>query len=244
VSAHLREAWADLHWSHGATQPPADDRGRGGRDPLSDGRRGHRSGRAPDRDSLGRGQHRLAAPYAISAWAKVRADYRSLDPSIRPAVLRAIKDLRKDPMHGKRLVGSPPRWRIRVGDWRVVYAVEGNHVILLRIAHRSQVYRHLDSMGSWRAISDHAFWEDYDAVIATDATGRGRNFEVWTFGAAWATRHSLDEAKASVEEVYGPLRWRMVKLPPQIYDHYYFGPTTEFTDPVIIRVVDHLPNLG
>lgn len=102
--------------------------------------------------------------------------------------------------------------------------------------------RHV-AMPSWRA-QGPAFWEDYDAVIATDANGRGRNFEVWTHGKNWATRHSLDAAKQSVEEVYGPLTWRRVRMPPEVYHHYYFGPTTEFTDPTTIYVVDHLPILG
>jgi hypothetical protein len=98
-------------------------------------------------------------------------------------------------------------------------------------------------MPSWRA-QGPAFWEDYDAVIATDANGRGRNFEVWTYGKSWATRFSLDEAKKSVESIYGPLEWRRVRMPPEVYNHYYFGPTTEFTDPRTIYVVDRLPKLG
>lgn len=95
---------------------------------------------------------------------------------------------------------------------------------------------------SWRALSV-PFWDEFDACIATDATGRGRNFEVWTFGKPWATRHSLAEAKQSVEEVYGPLTWRRVQLPILPYDHYYFGEIgDEMTDPHSILVAD-LPRL-
>ena len=31
-------------------------------------------------------------------------------------------------------------WKLRVGDWRVIYKVEGRAVIILRIGHRREVY--------------------------------------------------------------------------------------------------------
>jgi hypothetical protein len=97
---------------------------------------------------------------------------------------------------------------------------------------------------SWRALTAYPYWDQYDAVIATDATGHGRNFEVYTLGQQIATRHSLAEAKGAVEEVYGPLTWRRIPMPPEIYNHYYFGPTTEMTDPKVIYAVDRLPRLS
>ncbi len=43
------------------------------------------------------------------------------------------------------LVGFAGLWRIRVGDYRVVYTIKDAElvVIALRIAHRSSVYRNL-----------------------------------------------------------------------------------------------------
>lgn len=100
-----------------------------------------------------------------------------------------------------------------------------------------------EAMPSWRAQGTD-YWNDFDCVISTDANGRGRNFEVYTYGKQWATRHSIADAKASVEEVYGPLTWRRVQLPTMSYDHYYFGEIgEEMTDPHSILVTD-LPKLG
>jgi mRNA interferase RelE/StbE len=49
------------------------------------------------------------------------------------------------PPGSKRLVGHPKLYRLRVGDWRIIYAVEEEQVVILvlRIAPRGQAYRHL-----------------------------------------------------------------------------------------------------
>jgi mRNA interferase RelE/StbE len=42
----------------------------------------------------------------------------------------------------KKLKGEKDKWRIRVGDWRVVYIIDdaAKVVSITRVAHRSQVY--------------------------------------------------------------------------------------------------------
>jgi hypothetical protein len=99
--------------------------------------------------------------------------------------------------------------------------------------------------GSWRPYSSDDFWNDYDAVISVTQQGQGRrgnSYEVYTFGQLIATRTNLYEAKAAVEDVYGPLLWQRVKLPPVTVDHAY-GPTEEFSEPTVIYVVERLPKL-
>ena len=37
--------------------------------------------------------------------------------------------------------GAPPgRFRVRQGDWRAVFRVEGGDVVVIRVGHRSEVY--------------------------------------------------------------------------------------------------------
>jgi mRNA interferase RelE/StbE len=36
---------------------------------------------------------------------------------------------------------DPPEYRLRVGDWRVLFEIEGEAVRILRVRHRSQAYR-------------------------------------------------------------------------------------------------------
>lgn len=46
------------------------------------------------------------------------------------------------PVHCKKLSGKPG-WRIRVGDYRIIYSVDykKKEVMILAIAHRREVYR-------------------------------------------------------------------------------------------------------
>lgn len=41
----------------------------------------------------------------------------------------------------KRLTNFTPEYRLRVGDYRVLFEVEGNRVVVYRIGHRREVYR-------------------------------------------------------------------------------------------------------
>lgn len=97
---------------------------------------------------------------------------------------------------------------------------------------------------TWRGFSDEPFFRQYDAVIATQMRGRQRYYEVWTYGQNFANYPRLDEAKAGLEAIYGPLGWERVEMPPVWVEHYYFGLTDEFTDPLTIYVVPSLPKLG
>lgn len=58
--------------------------------------------------------------------------------------MRALGRLADDPRPpgSKKLVGSDD-WRIRVGDYRVVYAVDDDVVVVVvvRVSHRSSAYR-------------------------------------------------------------------------------------------------------
>jgi mRNA interferase RelE/StbE len=47
------------------------------------------------------------------------------------------------PNNAKKLAGSGSRWRIRVGDYRVLYEIDDARKIVkvYRIAHRREVYR-------------------------------------------------------------------------------------------------------
>ena len=70
---------------------------------------------------------------------------RRLDPEILRRVDAAIRDLANDPRpHGyAKMHGDRNLFRIRVGDWRVIYAIRDQQLIVLvmRIGHRGDVYR-------------------------------------------------------------------------------------------------------
>jgi mRNA interferase RelE/StbE len=39
------------------------------------------------------------------------------------------------------MVGQPGTWRLRKGDWRAVFTIEGNDMVVTRIGNRRDIYR-------------------------------------------------------------------------------------------------------
>ncbi|HZZ95081.1 MAG TPA: type II toxin-antitoxin system RelE/ParE family toxin [Usitatibacter sp.] len=74
---------------------------------------------------------------------------RELEPvdgkAMRQRVAEAIVELAADPRHHgvEKLSGSRDRYRVRVGDFRVVYAInEATRVVdVVKIGHRREIYR-------------------------------------------------------------------------------------------------------
>ena len=92
---------------------------------------------------------------------------------------------------------------------------------------------------SWRPLVAEPYWTQYDVTISSEGGAGGRKqFEIHVNGAPFANRSRLDEAKAAVEKVYGPLQWRQVRLDKMEANHYFFGPSTEWTSPTTIWVAD------
>lgn len=69
---------------------------------------------------------------------------RKLPRPVRDRILDAVEDLGDDPRpHGaKKLTGEKTAWRIRIGDYRVIYDVLDTEltVTVVRAAHRREVY--------------------------------------------------------------------------------------------------------
>lgn len=40
----------------------------------------------------------------------------------------------------KRLINFTPEYRLRVGDYRVLFELEGSHIVIYRVLHRREAY--------------------------------------------------------------------------------------------------------
>ncbi|PWJ49584.1 mRNA interferase RelE/StbE [Quadrisphaera granulorum] len=82
--------------------------------------------------------------YRLNFTSSAAREVKKLPGPARDRVLIAIEDLAEDPRpHGaKRLVSTDAAWRIRVGDYRVIYEVvdEVLTVTVIRAGHRREVY--------------------------------------------------------------------------------------------------------
>lgn len=67
---------------------------------------------------------------------------KRVDPQYTRQIEKVIDKLAKNPYQGMKLSSIKiGKWRIRIGDYRIRYDIEGNKVILLRILHRKDIYR-------------------------------------------------------------------------------------------------------
>lgn len=72
-------------------------------------------------------------------------DFRSLSREVQIRLKPRIDALSDNPRSksAKQLVGAGPLWRLRVGDWRIVYEIRDRELVVLivRLGHRREVYR-------------------------------------------------------------------------------------------------------
>lgn len=83
--------------------------------------------------------------YRVEFTSAAARQVKKLPRPARDRVLAAIETLAADPRpHGStKLVGEETAWRLRVGDYRIIYDVfdEVLTVVIVRSGHRRDVYR-------------------------------------------------------------------------------------------------------
>jgi len=82
--------------------------------------------------------------YAVELKPSARKELESLPNTALSRVIRKIESLALDPRPAgcKKLKGYKDLWRVRIGDWRIVYIIDDavRSVSVTRVAHRSKVY--------------------------------------------------------------------------------------------------------
>jgi len=84
----------------------------------------------------------LAEIRSIVYTQKFERDVRKVrDNSVRGQLEKQIRKISENPEFGKPLrYGLKGEWTIRVQPFRLIYAVQGDRLILLRFEHRKDVY--------------------------------------------------------------------------------------------------------
>ncbi len=79
--------------------------------------------------------------YTIYFRDVAKASLKRMSPDVSRRVLGKIERLRND-LAGdvKRLKAFVPNYRLRVGDWRVLFEVDSERIIVHDIKHRSEAY--------------------------------------------------------------------------------------------------------
>ena len=84
--------------------------------------------------------------YKVEVRRRVQRALDKLPKTDFQAVVQAIKDLAQTPRpRGIEKVKSTGLWRIRQGDYRIIYAIDDDEhlVTVVRVGHRREIYRSL-----------------------------------------------------------------------------------------------------
>ena len=83
--------------------------------------------------------------YAVTLLRDAQKALDKMDGELRSRTIRALRLLEDDPRHPGvvKMSGPEDLYRVRVGDWRIVYAIHDRELVVLviRIGHRREVYR-------------------------------------------------------------------------------------------------------
>jgi len=83
--------------------------------------------------------------YTVVFARSARKELQELDRTVANRILKRIEALTREPRPSgcKKLEGTDNLWRIRIGDWRVVYSVDDTRLLVevSVIRHRREAYR-------------------------------------------------------------------------------------------------------
>jgi mRNA interferase RelE/StbE len=83
--------------------------------------------------------------YEVHLERAAENDLKRLPASTSQRIIPQIKTLAENPRPSgcRKITGSKNDWRIRIGDYRVIYEIDekANAVRIMRVRHRREVYR-------------------------------------------------------------------------------------------------------
>lgn len=87
-------------------------------------------------------------PYSIRISPAANREIRKLDRPIQKRILKKLDNLEQEPRPNgveKLSGGNEVRYRVRVGDYRIIYRVDDDvlTVLVLKVGDRKEVYRSL-----------------------------------------------------------------------------------------------------
>ena len=84
-------------------------------------------------------------PYTVKIVPRAEKELADTDLVMRRRLFASIVALAENPRPPgvKHLRGPVDLWRVRVGDWRILYSISDRELIVMvvKVAHRREVYR-------------------------------------------------------------------------------------------------------
>ncbi|MDO3377846.1 type II toxin-antitoxin system RelE family toxin [Geoalkalibacter halelectricus] len=81
--------------------------------------------------------------YRLVYTQRALKDIQKLEPRVKARIGKALLRFEQDPLrHAKPLTNADlGTYRFRVGEFRIIFDIEGKDIVILRVGHRRQIYR-------------------------------------------------------------------------------------------------------
>ncbi|MCF6154515.1 MAG: type II toxin-antitoxin system RelE/ParE family toxin [Candidatus Brocadia sp.] len=81
--------------------------------------------------------------YNLVYTRRAEKDIKKLDPSIKRQLSKAILKLQDNPLEHADKLTDPKigTYRFKIGDYRVIFDIEGKDIVVLRVGHRKEIYK-------------------------------------------------------------------------------------------------------
>ena len=81
--------------------------------------------------------------YNLVYTRRAEKDIKKLDSSIKSRIGNALLKLQDNPLLYSEKLSDPAlgTYKFRIGDYRVIFDIEGNDVVVLRVGHRREIYK-------------------------------------------------------------------------------------------------------
>ncbi len=72
-------------------------------------------------------------------------DIEKLDPKIKKRIGKVLLRYKEEPLlYAEKLSDSKlGTYRFRIGDYRIIFDIEGNEIVVLRVGHRKEIYKRI-----------------------------------------------------------------------------------------------------
>ena len=92
----------------------------------------------------------MTSVYRIDLSPAAQRQLKKLSSSVRHSIIKQLDSLKSNPRPDgvKKLAGIEKLYRLRIGDYRVVYTINDKQLVILvvKIGDRKEVYRHLNQL--------------------------------------------------------------------------------------------------
>jgi len=82
-------------------------------------------------------------PFELVYARRAREDIEKLDRVVQKKLSKKLRQFSQDPLAFSKKIHDPVlgSYRFRVGDYRVIFDLNGNKIVILRVGHHREIYR-------------------------------------------------------------------------------------------------------